>query len=64
MPKNLIKVTVDQMKFDPNDESTERFNSDKCVYQVYLNQEFLALIDPTVGRVDAWVEIDSSKMND
>ena len=63
MPKTALKVTVDQMKFDPSDESTQRFNSDKCVYQVYLNQDFLALIDPDVGNISQVVEIDNSMMN-
>jgi hypothetical protein len=59
MPKTAVQVGVDQMKFDLNDDQTQRFNAAKCVYQVYLNQDYLALIDPDAGYVSQIVQIDN-----
>lgn len=44
-----VAVRVDKVVFDPSDDSTQRFNEDTVVYQVYQDYTHVGNVEPKAG---------------
>ena len=47
-----LRVGVDQIRFDPSDDATQKFRPSTIVYQVYLDTEYYGAIDADAASVD------------
>lgn len=45
-----LKVEVDKIKFDPEDESTRKFRPGSIIYQIYIDLVYQGTVDPALGQ--------------
>ena len=44
-----LKVGIDNIRFDPADETTQKFRAASTIYQLYLDTEYQGAIDSSTG---------------
>ena len=59
-PSNLstkLKVEVDKIKFDPEDETTRRFRTQSIIYQVYIDLVYQGTVDASKGKTSITLDL-------
>ena len=60
----VLTLSIDNIQFDPEDEQSQNFNRDTCVYYIHLNMDLIGQISKDPSQKEVNFEMTPKVLND